>query len=354
MQQHAAGIEVIEGGTVFIRQPERAVRIHGDALEVATTAIQREHAAAKVDGDLVVVRCTGAAAWHRHVGKPGKRASVVVAQQDLLPQSQPTAGGIEREAHQTRRECRQQERPQTCSIRLPIGAAIRVGDELQLAVIGDALIGKAREAAQFQFLSRRRRADCGHVLRRPFERRRDSGTTGIVLVAQRQQVEDAAALDVDLRDRIVLLQRHPRQARVVGHRDVLGLEVLGCRSARSVDADAAGTQGCFLSVVAREIHGTHGRGAMPASTLPLRQPDDADRSFRIHLSRAVGAGFALVGHQQMAPVRREGDHVRQRSHGHGPEQCSIGTIETDLAGRGLDGVLDGHRDEAAMGRHAVR
>ena len=34
------------------------------------------------------------------------------------------------------------------------------------------------------------------------------GATGVILVAQRQQLEDLARLDIDLRDGIVLLQRH--------------------------------------------------------------------------------------------------------------------------------------------------
>ena len=155
-------------------------------------------------------------------------------------------------------------------------------------------------------------------------------------------------------DCVVLLQRHPGETRIARDGDVLRLEVLGRRRPRSVDADTTRAKRCFLPVVAPEIHRAHGGHAIPAPAFPLRQLDDADGTFRIHLPRTVAAGLTLVRHQQIPAVCSERDHVRQRAHGHRRDQRPIGAVEPYPAGRSLHRIFDCDGDDAAMGSHAVR
>ena len=58
------------------------------------------------------------------------------------------------------------------------------------------------------------------------------------LEAEAPDVHENAVGDVELGDRVVLLERDPGRSRVVGHGDVLGLEVLRDRRAGTEDANA--------------------------------------------------------------------------------------------------------------------
>lgn len=177
----------------------------------------------------------------------------------------------------------------------------------------------------------------------------------VVLVAQCQQIGHRAALNVDLGDGIVLLQRHIGRARVVSDGDVLRLHVLGDAGAGTIDADALRAQLVFFAIEALEIHGAN----IPvAQLLPFlriaRHRHDAHGTFRIDKTLAVAARLAFVGGQHVAAVGSERDHVGQRADLHGFDQLAVGVVERDVARIGLRIALDGDGDHTVTHGHAVR
>ena len=101
----------------------------------------------------------------------------------------------------------------------------------------------------------------------PFIGGRGVRRLAVILVAQRQQAVHRGALDVDLGDGIVLLQRHVGRARVFGDGDVFGLEILRGARAGAVDANALRAQLGFLAVELLERNRAHIAVAAAASNL---------------------------------------------------------------------------------------
>ncbi len=168
----------------------------------------------------------------------------------------------------------------------------------------------------------------------------------VVLEAQRQDVGDRGAGDVDLRHRVVLLQRGPCGLAVGGNGDVLGLEVLRGAGARAIDAHTLRAQRGLLAVERGEVGDAHGGCGRAAHV------HDGDAAFGVGL--VVVAGLAFVGQQHGLAIRREGDHVGQRAHGGRAQQRQVAGAVQGHAARGrLHGRLNGHRHQAVVHGHAV-
>ena len=133
----------------------------------------------------------------------------------------------------------------------------------------------------------------------------------VVLGAQRMQVDQLLGLDVDHGDRISFLQRHEGRGAVRRDRNVLRLDV-----ARGLLAGEDAQTQVAQRVFAEEVQDLEADRVDLAGIRTCRKVDDADRAARVDaLIR-----FAFVGHEKLRAVRREGQHVRQR---------------TDLVGRNL-------------------
>ena len=89
---------------------------------------------------------------------------------------------------------------------------------------------------------------------------------------------------------------------------MLGLQVLGGRRARSVDAHALVDQFLFMAVEADEVDRVRGhREAMV-------EVDDTDRAFGVVQGVAAtnlpALRLAFIGDQELVAERAEGEHVR--------------------------------------------
>ncbi len=180
----------------------------------------------------------------------------------------------------------------------------------------------------------------------------------IILEAERPDRGDRTGGDVDLGDRVGLLQADVRGLRIVAHGDVLGLHVRaerGRRDARhGAPAQAASDQAGDLADAAAanvpvgEADGRHRRVGKAAAYV-----DDADAAVRI--DGVAGRRLAFVGDQHVGPVRSEGDHVGQRADHRRAEQGQVGAAhEGDVAEVLPDRRLDADRRDAVVDRHAVR
>ncbi len=163
----------------------------------------------------------------------------------------------------------------------------------------------------------------------------------VILVAQRQDIGDSGRGDVDLGQRIVLLQRYPGSAAVAGDGNVFRLQILLDAGIRAVDPHAGAAQRIGLGV-----EGTESGGAN-LNQLTFRDAQNADRAHRVDL--IVGARLAFVGGQHILAIRGKGDHVRL-----GPDlliakHFQAGGVEQgDPAVVGFGGCFDGHGQIATL------
>jgi hypothetical protein len=162
----------------------------------------------------------------------------------------------------------------------------------------------------------------------------------VILEPEAAQRGELARIDVQHRDGIVFLQRHPGRLPVLRDGDVLGFEVLRDRGAGAEDPDGRIQDGVVEFI---ECRGAHvGRRQLRDV---VRQVDDADRTLGVDVVGIVR--LALVGDQHALAVRGEHQHVGQRAdldcYGkcHGRIRVIARGIEKDhLAGSGLGNGLD--------------
>jgi len=164
---------------------------------------------------------------------------------------------------------------------------------------------------------------------------------------------DGRAGEIDLGDRVRLLQAHPRGAGIRRHGRVLRLEVLGDGErgdsgsrilAATEDADV-GREGLRAVGLERaEVGGAHVR--LLRKCHGRREGDDADPALGV--DGVVLGGLPLVRDDESGAVGRERDRVGESADGDGPERLTGpgGIEEHDPADVGLRVGFDGDGTQA--------
>ncbi len=124
----------------------------------------------------------------------------------------------------------------------------------------------------------------------------------MVLVTQRQYVNNGGAGNVDLGQGVVLLQADPSGAAIGGDSNVFGLQVLRDAGIRAENTYASASQRSGLTIECRKISGFYLGQAIAV------QAQDAHRAFRIYA--VIVVWFAFVGDQYMQAVWSKGQHIR--------------------------------------------
>ncbi len=124
----------------------------------------------------------------------------------------------------------------------------------------------------------------------------------VVLVAERQDLADRGAGQIDDGEGVVLLQRHPGGRGRGIDRHVLGLKVLRDGGAGAEDAHPGGSQLVLQAVERGEVGGADvilGQGSRVAGDV-----DDADRTLGVaRVADAVTSRLTLVGDHDLRAVR---------------------------------------------------
>ena len=174
----------------------------------------------------------------------------------------------------------------------------------------------------------------------------------VVLEAQRHHVRHHRVLNIHNRQRVVLLQRHPRPRRVIRHRNVFRLEILRRRCARAKHAHPRRQIRPRVSAKIRRPR----RRCRHAT----RQINDTHRTFRIDTwpvrctaEIIVSIRLSLICHQQPTSIGAERHHVRQCPHQHRAQMLLAAIKKHHHAGISLYRRFHRHCNNPVFRIHAV-
>ena len=349
IEHEARRIKVIEGWSILITRPERAVTCAHDAFDVAPQWIERERLTEEITRLLICVRKSRC--LPEEIGESTHRRAIRLAKEHRCSERERVRRWVVGESAHARLKIRKRERT------LERGVAIDIDWFTVWTTIGrgekgdhacrciDRIKPEAAESSECDALSRSGCAERWRIHQCRSGETRDAER--VLLRSQWTHRGDRRCREIEYCNRAVLLQCDPRALRVSGYRDILWFKVLSDRRSAETKRHNRGiNRSCWKCIEPKRddcCRGDH-IGARA-------KRDDRNGAFRI--DRITRVGLPFICRDDLCSIGREAHHVWKRTNLSRTKERAVRVEEHNLTRVRVWDGSDGGSEYAVLERDAL-